>query len=312
MKRGTADHPKTLMLAAELRKVYAAHRKSSLFGGKAEAVGLLELLWDWASKYAIQGDIGKWPDDVIAQGIGWRFSGKELISCMISSGWIDKAAEPCRLVLHDIKDHATNLWRQNLQNAGLTWWDGSDPRRWKLQKSPNNLQKKSNHTPQAKPEPEAEPITTSSTPSVVAGRKPEPAICAEDGFAEFRSAAEQYGISGSEPDWEEARRFAWARLDFHSRLAAVRGIAERIQAGAVDDPARNALPKNYLLRRMWERKIRSPAPTSGKSEATAVALVGVLQRELQANDKVQLTRSGGGARLAGNAQVLALRPRDEG
>ena len=73
MKRGTPDHPKTLMLTEELRKVFAAHRKLSSFGGRAYAVGLLEMLWEWTSKYAIQGDIGKWPDDVIAAGIGWPF-----------------------------------------------------------------------------------------------------------------------------------------------------------------------------------------------------------------------------------------------
>lgn len=133
MKRGTPDHPKTVMLAMELEKVYAAHRKRNSFGGKSEAVGLLEVLWDWCSKYAIQGDLGKWPDDVIASGIGWIWSGKELIDALIQSRWIDKAPAPYRLVIHDIKDHATNSWRQNLERAGLTWWDGSDPRKYKLQ-----------------------------------------------------------------------------------------------------------------------------------------------------------------------------------
>lgn len=157
MKRGTPDHPKTFMLAMELEKVYAAHRKKSSFGGKSEAVGVLETLWDWASKYAIQGDIGKWPDDVIAHGIGWLYSGKELISALITSRWVDVAPEPFRLTIHDIQDHAQNCWRQNLENAGLTWWDGTPARKYKLQKSPKSLQEKSNYTPQ--PEPETKPET---------------------------------------------------------------------------------------------------------------------------------------------------------
>ena len=157
MKRGTPDHPKTLMLTEELRKVFAAHRKLSSFGGRAYAVGLLEMLWEWTSKYAIQGDIGKWPDDVIAAGIGWPFSGKELISCLISAQWVDRVAEPHRLVIHDLQDHASNCWRQNLENAGITWWDGSAPRRWNSKKSPKKVQKKSNDPPQPEPEPEPEP-----------------------------------------------------------------------------------------------------------------------------------------------------------
>ena len=145
------------MLAMELEKVYAAHRKKSSSGGKSEAVGVLETLWDWASKYAIQGDIGKWPDDVIAHGIGWLYSGKELISALITSRWVDVAPEPFRLTIHDIQDHAQNCWRQNLENAGLTWWDGTPARKYKLQKSPKALQEKSNYPPQ--PEPETKPET---------------------------------------------------------------------------------------------------------------------------------------------------------
>ena len=157
MKRGTPDHPKMLMLCMHLEKIYAAHHKKASFGGRAEAIGMLEILWEWTSKYAIQGDVGKWPDEVIAQGIGWTFSAKELISSLIESRWLDRAPEPHRLVIHDIKDHATNTWRQNLQDAGLTWWDGSSPRKYKLRKTPEALQKNSRKSPQ--PEPETEPET---------------------------------------------------------------------------------------------------------------------------------------------------------
>ncbi len=181
MKRGTPDHPKMLMLTMELEKVYVAHRRRSAFGGKAEAIGLLEMLWEWTSKYAIRGDIGKWPDEAIAAGIGWTFSAKELISCLILSRWVDTAADPFRLVIHDIKDHATNCWRQNLENAGLTWWDGSSPRKYKLQKSPNKLQENVDDPPQPKPEPETEPKLKEEPPIPPApvgadtnGSKPKP------------------------------------------------------------------------------------------------------------------------------------------
>jgi len=166
MKRGTPDHPKTIMLAMELEKIYATHRRKGSFGGKSEAVGLLEVLWDWCSKYAIQGDIGKWPDEVIANGIGWIWSGKELIYALVQSRWLDKAPEPFRLVIHDIKDHATNTWRQNLEDAGLTWWDGSDPRKYKLQKNSRKTPEDSRKSPQPETQTQTEPQTQPIAPPV--------------------------------------------------------------------------------------------------------------------------------------------------
>jgi hypothetical protein len=84
-------------------------------------------------------------------------------------------------------------------------------------------------------------------------------IADEDRFAEFRRRAEAYGISGSGPDWDQARSWEWRRLDLDQRTAAIAGIEARIAANAEDDPARKALPKNYLKQRMWERAIRKDA-----------------------------------------------------
>ena len=59
MKRGTPDHPKTLRLARLLGIPQAA------------AVGILEMLWHFTGKYAVQGDIGRFQDGEIAQAAGW-------------------------------------------------------------------------------------------------------------------------------------------------------------------------------------------------------------------------------------------------
>lgn len=116
MKRGTIDHPKMDMLAAELRIP------------KPYAVGILETLWHWAPRFAIQGDIGKWPDASIAKGTGWDGPAENFIDALVKSGWIDRVDGPARLVIHDVQDHADNTWKQNLEDAGLRWWDGSRPR----------------------------------------------------------------------------------------------------------------------------------------------------------------------------------------
>jgi hypothetical protein len=88
-----------------------------------------------------------------------------------------------------------------------------------------------------------------------------------DQFHEFRSAGESIGISGSEPDWQEARR-EWRRLDFAQKMAAVDGY--RAREGLSDDPGVKALPQNYLRRRIWERQVRAPTQ-SGRGSAWANA-----------------------------------------
>lgn len=96
----------------------------------------------------------------------------------------------------------------------------------------------------------------------------------EDGFPEFRSLAEQYGMSASEPDWKEARLFEWKPLDFFQRQEAICGIQLRIQAKAFDDPVHKALPVNYLKRKMWQRQIQSSSGSrsSGANQALEVVL----------------------------------------
>lgn len=86
------------------------------------------------------------------------------------------------------------------------------------------------------------------------------ALADEDGFPDFRSEGERLGISGSEPDWGEAR-LEWRRLDFKQRLTAVRGLRDR---EGTDDPALKSLPVNYLRKRMWERKIAGGPPPQPK------------------------------------------------
>jgi hypothetical protein len=108
MKRGTPSHPKLLKFARALN-IPAAH-----------AGGLLEFLWHWASKYAIQGDIGRWSDADIAAGSGWEDSGRvpEFIGKLLESGWLD--ADPVhRLLIHDWADHADDSVRKTLKNRGL-------------------------------------------------------------------------------------------------------------------------------------------------------------------------------------------------
>lgn len=101
MKRGTPEHPKV----AELCRL--------LNIGKAEAVGTLELLWHFTSKFAPQGDIGKYSDKAIAEAVAWqRPTGErgvtpecKLSEALVTAKWLDRCPTH-RLLVHDWATHA--------------------------------------------------------------------------------------------------------------------------------------------------------------------------------------------------------------
>jgi len=105
-KVGTLNHPKTLHLAELLNIEPWA------------ALGLLEALWNWASEYAPQGNIGKHSDVVIADGIKWRKKADVLVKVLIKSGWVDEDDEH-RLLIHDWADHVPTYIKKRLQRKEL-------------------------------------------------------------------------------------------------------------------------------------------------------------------------------------------------
>lgn len=106
MKRGTPDHPKTLDLADRLGV--------ESWG----AVGVLESLWHWTARFAVAGNIGKFSNDQIARGIGWRGDAEKLIGALFESRWIDKSATE-RLVVHDWHDHADDAAKKYIERNKL-------------------------------------------------------------------------------------------------------------------------------------------------------------------------------------------------
>jgi hypothetical protein len=107
MKRGTPDHPKTHALAEGLGV--------ELYG----AVGLLEMLWHFAGRYAPTGSLGKFSDLQIARQLAWEKDPKLLKVTLISCGWLCKAPPPNHLLIHDWKDHAEDTVRKFLNRHTL-------------------------------------------------------------------------------------------------------------------------------------------------------------------------------------------------
>jgi hypothetical protein len=134
MKRGSTEHPKMKELAAALRlPLYAA-------------VGIIETLYHWASKYALRGDVGKWTNEAIATGIGWSGDADELIAALVKTRWLDEVSPEFRLVIHDITDHADDVWRRCLENADLSFWNGEPPRKYNIQKKKTKVVRNSSKT----------------------------------------------------------------------------------------------------------------------------------------------------------------------
>lgn len=106
MKREGLRHPKTLDLMSRL----SINRR--------EAIGLLDLLLDWAMDYAPCGDIGKWSNGVIAGAVEWTGNADDLVNALVGSGWLDEN-DLHRLVIHDWPDHAPTFHRAKLKKLGL-------------------------------------------------------------------------------------------------------------------------------------------------------------------------------------------------
>lgn len=104
MKRGTANHPKTIALAEQLNLE------------RWGAVGILESLWHFCAEYCPRGDIGKFSNKVIATGLGWKGDADSLIAGLREVGFLD-ACDCHRLRIHDWPDHCDNGVRGRTQVA---------------------------------------------------------------------------------------------------------------------------------------------------------------------------------------------------
>lgn len=119
MKRGALEHPKMLELGLLLHlPPYAAD-------------GIMDSLVQWASKYAPAGNVGKYPDETIARGIGWDRDPAELIASLVKSGWIEEHKQH-RLIIHDWYDHADDTIHRLLARSGVLFSDGRIPKTSRL------------------------------------------------------------------------------------------------------------------------------------------------------------------------------------
>lgn len=111
MKRGAPDHWKMESLAKRL-KVPSRY-------ALAWSNGVMERLWHYAAKYAIQGDIGRVPNEAIARACSWpERDAKELVDALVAVGFID-SCDTFRLIIHDWPEHCDDSVKKTLKNRGL-------------------------------------------------------------------------------------------------------------------------------------------------------------------------------------------------
>lgn len=110
MKRTGMGHPKLRRLARLLDLAYP-------YG----AVGMVETLWHFTAIHAIRGNVGKWSDAEIADGIGWPTDdAARLIEALVDAGLVDRHSVH-RLVIHDWSDHADQSTKKTLGKRRLTF-----------------------------------------------------------------------------------------------------------------------------------------------------------------------------------------------
>lgn len=108
MKRDALTHPKMLDLA------------STLAIPRAQAIGIMNLLWDQCATFAPRGDLGKLRNGAIARGCDWQGDADEFIQALLDTGWLE-AHDSHRLIVHDWPDHCEQWVRLKLTRLKMTF-----------------------------------------------------------------------------------------------------------------------------------------------------------------------------------------------
>lgn len=106
MKSGTTETVKFKKLCRRLKL------------SRWQCVGLLESLWLFTAQNAPQGNIGRFSNEDIAISLEWDGCEDDLINMLTECGWIDKADNEHRLVIHDWDEHAPTYIKGNLSKSG--------------------------------------------------------------------------------------------------------------------------------------------------------------------------------------------------
>jgi hypothetical protein len=121
MYKAVPDHPKFATFQAMLKL------------SKATAAGYLELMWHFAARFALGGNVGKFSDTEIEASLGWDGETGALIAALVASRWLDRS-DVHRLVVHDWSHWAEEYVHTQLARKRERFADGTIPKSGRLNK----------------------------------------------------------------------------------------------------------------------------------------------------------------------------------
>jgi hypothetical protein len=96
-----------------------------------ETCGTLELLWHFTAAYTPAGDVGRYTDVAIADGIGWKGDPGKLVVDLAGAGFLEPCAD-ARYLVHDWPEHCDDAVHMKLARELRTFADGTEPRQNRL------------------------------------------------------------------------------------------------------------------------------------------------------------------------------------
>ncbi len=240
--RAVPEHPKF------------AHLKTILRIPKAYALGCLEGVWHFTSRFTPQGNIGKYSDAAIEAWLEWPGEPGVLVSALCESQWLERN-DTHRLIVHDWYEHADDTVNTDLARKCLRFATGELPKsgrlnqyerdrfkQWAATSQPELSQVPASLTevsatapkpvpvpvpvpdPVPVPVPEAAPdfeqqAKTSATKANERTQEFHEHPMEETGiptFEDVRKKLCEYGISGGSRDWGLART-SWKNQDYEQR-----------------------------------------------------------------------------------------------
>jgi hypothetical protein len=230
--RAVLDHPKF------------ADLKSRLGCPRHVALGCLEAIWHFTSRFTPQGNIGKYPDVAIEDWLEWKGEPGALIAALVGSGWLD-TDEQYRLVVHDWADYADELVHTTLARGLLRFVSGEVPHSRRL----NQNERDRFHRW----------LEESGLPQPVAGRPAEMQTKCSGNADEMQTKCDGFEVSTPKPEPEPEPEPV---------------PASKAKAAAKDKPSQFALPE-WIPRQAWNdfeemrRKIRAPLTNRARKEIVA-------------------------------------------
>ena len=122
MKRGAPNHPNVQELAEALKIQHYA------------AVGLLEMLWQFAAEDAPTGDLSHVSRRTLAKQLKWDGKPSDLFDALLAKDWLERVKKS-GYAIHDWADYCdpqVHIW---LVMQGKKFWDGQKPSLTRLSKA---------------------------------------------------------------------------------------------------------------------------------------------------------------------------------